>query len=460
MQSIRRRFSIILVVCSVIAVLLSALFVNITISNTFSDYMIDIQAKRDTRLVEYFQQVYKKDEKWTQSSGEEMMHEAYMSNYCLTLLDENKKVIWEMNPNDIKYKDHMTINGKEEEGVYTDNILEIKVNNKVVGYLMIGQYSPVLLSKEDIGFKSNINRSIIISVILTIAAVATISILISKQFSSPIKAVSDTSVNLSEGNYGARSNIKSNIKEINNLIYSINSLGEKLNSQDLLRKRLVSDISHEIRTPLNVLQNNLEAMVDGLVPTTTEKLNSLNDEVIRFGKLLNNLNALKELESEDIALHIEQVSIDKLISSVCDDFSVAAVEKNIQMSFYKEENKEYTLLGDTDRLKQVFINLISNAVKFTPENGRIWIDVKSDKDYIIVKVKDNGIGIKKEDLPFVFERMYRGDKSRNKIEGSGIGLTIVKRILTMHSATIEVDSKENKETTFTIRFKRNRNITK
>ena len=449
-----------MVVCSVIAVLLSALFVNITISNTFSDYMIDIQAKRDTRLVEYFQQVYKKDDQWSKSSGEEMMHEAYMSNYCLTLLDENKKVIWEMSPNDIKFKDHMTLNGMQEKGVYTDSTLEIKVNNKVVGYLMIGQYSPVLLSKEDIGFKSNVNRSIIISVILTIAAVATISILISKQFSSPIKAVSDTSVNLSEGNYEARSNIKSNIEEINKLIYSINSLGEKLNSEDLLRRRLVSDISHEIRTPLNVLQNNLEAMVDGLVPTTTEKLNSLNDEVIRFGKLLNNLNALKELESEEIDLHIEQVSIDKLISSVCDDFSVAAVEKNIQLVLNKEENKEYTLLGDTDRLKQVFINLISNAVKFTQRNGHVWIDVKSDKDYIIVQVKDNGIGIKKEDLPFIFERMYRGDKSRNKTERSGIGLTIVKRILTMHSATIDVDSKENKETTFTIRFKRGRNNVK
>ncbi|EKQ57199.1 histidine kinase dimerization/phospho-acceptor domain-containing protein, partial [Clostridium sp. Maddingley MBC34-26] len=81
-----------------------------------------------------------------------------------------------------------------------------------------------------------------------------------------------------------------------NLTESINSLGEKLNSQDLLRKRLVSDISHEIRTPLNVLQNNLEAMIDGIIPITTDKLNNLNDEVIRFGKLLNNLNSLKQIE--------------------------------------------------------------------------------------------------------------------------------------------------------------------
>lgn len=456
MQSIKKRLSLILIACSVIALLLSALLVNVTITNTFNKYMIDIQAKRDIRLKEYFQQIYKKNGKWTQTSGEEMMHEAYMNNYCLTLLDENKKIIWEMDPSEIKYKSHMTLNG-EEEGVYTDNILEINVDGKLAGYLIIGQYSPVLLSKEDISFKSNVNKSITVTVIITIVAASVISFILSKQFSSPIKAVSDTSVSLSKGNYDARSNIKSNIEEINNLIYSINSLGETLNSQDILRKRLISDISHEIRTPLNVLQNNLEAMVDGFVPVTTEKLNSLNDEVIRFGKLLSNLNALKELESEYSNLHMERVFIDKVISSVCDDFSVAAAEKSIQLIFNRENNKNYLVLGDIDRLRQVFINLVSNAIKFSNNKGKVWIDIKSDRDFIIVQIKDNGVGIKKEDLPFIFERLYRGDKSRNKIEGSGIGLTIVRKILTMHSATIDVYSKENKETTFTISFKRSIN---
>jgi two-component system sensor histidine kinase BaeS len=457
MQSIKKRLSIILISCSVIGLLLCTLFVNVIITNTFNNYMVDIQQKRDARLVEYFQQVYRKDGQWTKVSGEEMNHEAYMNNYCLTLLDSNKNVVWEMDHNDIKYKSFTTLNGKQEEGVYTDNTFEINVGGQIVGYLMIGQYSPVLLSKEDISFKSNINKSITASVIITIALVSLISFLLSKQFSSPIKAVSDTSVSLSKGNYEARSSVKSNIEEINNLIYSINTLGEKLNSQDLLRKRLISDVSHEIRTPLNILQNNLEAMVDGIVPATAEKLNSLNDEVIRFGKLLNNLNALKELESEDIELHMEQIEIDKLVSSVCEDFSVAASEKNLSIIINKEEDKKYFVLGDMDKLRQVFINLISNAVKFSKDDGKVLISIKNNKEFTIVQIKDNGAGIKKEDIPFIFERMYRGDKSRNKIEGSGIGLTIVKRILTKHSATIDVESKENKETIFTVHFKKNKN---
>jgi signal transduction histidine kinase len=412
--------------------------------------MENIQTQRNTRLVEYFQQVYKSDGGWNITSGEEMMHEAYMSNYCLSLLDDNKKVVWEMNHEDIQNKNHMTVNGKEETGVYTSNTFDINVNGKTVGYIIVGQYSPVLLSQEDISFKGQINKSIVFSGVLTLIVVALISLIISKQFSEPIKEVSKTSVSLSKGNYNSRSNIKSNIEEIRNLTESINDLGEKLNSQDVLRKRLISDISHEIRTPLNVLQNNLEAMIDGIIPVTTDKLNSLNDEVIRFGKLLNNLNSLKQIESDEIVLKLGRVNIGELISNVISDFNIAADEKNIKLIINKEEGKNFIVVGDYDKLKQVFINLISNAIKFNNINGTVWVNISSDINSVIIKIKDNGIGIKKEDLPYVFERMYRGDKSRHKIEGSGIGLTLVKKILTLHSGTIDVESKEDKETVFTV----------
>lgn len=457
-HSIRERLSIIIISCAVVAVLLSALIINITINNTFNKYMEDIQNKRNTRLVEYFQQVYKRDGKWDITSGEEMKHEAYMSNYCLTLLDENEKIVWGMNHDDIKDKSYKMMNIGKEEGVYTSNTFDINVNGKTVGQILVGQYSPVLLSQEDISFKTEINKGIIFSGVLTLVIVSIISLILSKQFSKPIKEVSNTSVNLSRGNYDSRSNIKSDITEIRNLTQSINSLGEKLNSQDLLRKRLVSDISHEIRTPLNVLQNNLEAMIDGIIPITTDKLNNLNDEVIRFGKLLNNLNALKEIESDEIVLNLGLVNMVELISTVISYFSIAADEQNIELIMNKEENKDFIVLGDYDNLKQVFINLISNGIKFTSINGTVWINLSSSINSVIIQINDNGMGIKKEDLPFVFERMYRTDKSRQKIEGSGIGLTIVKKILTLHGATINVESKENKGTKFTVYINKNSKI--
>ena len=453
MYSIRRKLSIILVASSVIAILLTALFVNLTINKIFNKYLIDNQKKRDVRIVEYFQEVYKRDGKWNKDAGTETIHEAYMSNYCLTLLNINKKEVWGMNPNDITEKAHQKLLNSKNNGEYTSKEYEIKSGENIVGYVTIGQYSPVLLSNDDVNFKVYVNISMVASVIVTLLITILISLYISKQFSIPIKAVSDMSVNLSKGDFNSRSYSKSNIVEIESLQTSINTLGEKLNAQDLLRKRLVSDISHEIRTPLNVLQNNLEAMIDEVFPVTTERLVSLDDEVIRFGKLLNNLNTLKEFESGEIPLTTEYIDVKEIIYSVCEDFSSVLKEKNITLNYNVDNKVNYIILGDKDKIKQVFINLISNAAKFNKNNGDIAVGISKNKSKIIINVKDNGIGIKKEDLSFIFERLYRGDKSRHEIEGNGIGLTVVKNILLRHSASIEVNSEMGKGSEFIIKFK-------
>ncbi|MBP2031723.1 signal transduction histidine kinase [Clostridium algifaecis] len=452
MHSIRRKLSIIILACSILAALLTAIFVNITINNKFNEYMVNNQNKRNDRIVQYFQELYKRDKKWTADSGSEMKHEAFMSNYCLTLLDSNKKLVWMMDPNDIKEKEHFnTLDSKK--GVFTTNTFSIKYDGNVVGYVQIGQYSSVLLSSDDVNFKLSINKGIIASIFFSLLIVIIISLYISKQFSVPIREVSNVSVKLSNGEYSSRTDVETDILEIEKLKSSINMLGEKLNHQDLLRKRLVSDISHEIRTPLNILQNNLEAMIDGIIPVNSEQLTGLNDEVIRFGKLLNNLNTLKRFEAETISINKEKVLLDELLSVLCDDFSIALKEKNIDLVYNIRPDKDYSIIGDSDKLKQVFINLLSNAVKFSNYGGKIWINLTRDKENIIVSIRDTGIGISREDLPFIFERLYRGDKSRNKIEGSGIGLTIVKDILTLHSASIAVESRVGKGSAFTIRFR-------
>lgn len=452
MHSIRKRLTLVLVFCTIAAILLSTLFVNLAVNNTFNKYISDNQVKRNQRIVDIFVEIYKRDGRWTESSGKEMQHEGYMSNYCITLLDENKREIWAMDPNEIKSMELPSGKNGNEKGEYKTTVLEIRNDAKVVGYISIGQFQPLLLSEQDINFKNSINKNIALSVLFTTIICIFVSLLFSKQFSNPIKEVSETSVDLSQGNYNSRSNIKSRVLEINNLIKSINILGERLKYQDNLRKRLISDISHEIRTPLNILQNNLEAMIDGIFPATTERLNNLNEEVVRFGKLLNNLNILKEFEEEKVSFNPETIFLDELISNVCQDFMIHSSNKNIKLHFSSEPEDKYKILGDKDQLKQVFINILSNSIKFTKEGGNIWVNLNHNKKYIIIKIKDTGIGIKKEDLPFIFERLYRGDKSRHEIEGSGVGLTIVKRILTLHSATIDVESEEGVGSCFTLSF--------
>ncbi|MEQ8197779.1 MAG: HAMP domain-containing sensor histidine kinase [Clostridiaceae bacterium] len=456
MQSIRKRMSILFVACSIAAIVIVAVFVNVTIIKKFDEYMIEIQNKRYENVVSYFQEVYKRDGKWSKNSGIELMHEAYMGNYYLTLLDENKNTVWGMDANEIKNNIKSTTMEVKSSGVYTSKRFEISVEGKTVGYVDIGQYSSVLMSEEDVNFKETINKSIGISSGIALIIVIGISLYFSKQFSEPIKEVANLSVSLSNGHFNIKSGVESNIEEIENLRGSVNVLAEKLRHQDMLRKRLVSDISHEIRTPLNVLQNNLEAMIDGIFPVTDERLISLNDEVVRFGRLLSNLEVLKEFESESIRLSFEEIALNDVLQGLYSDFYIAARNKNIRMNYYMKPDEDYTLTGDKDKLKQVFVNLMSNAIKFTESGGSVNINLYCNRKNIIVEFIDSGIGIKQEDLPFIFERLYRGDKSRHEIEGSGIGLTIAKNILNMHSANIEIESSEGKGTKFTIRFTKNK----
>ncbi|MDQ0975943.1 signal transduction histidine kinase [Neobacillus niacini] len=451
MQTINRRLSLLLVLSTVAAILLVTIFVNLTVSNKFNEYMIDIQNKRYERIVSYFEEAYRREGKWSSDTGIELMHEAYMGNYCLTLLDSSKEAVWGMDPDDLQTQIHIGEMSGHDSGVYTTKTFEIKANGKIVGFIDIGQYSSVLLSEEDLTFKSSINKSIIASGTLALIIIISLSLYFSKQFSTPIRAVANMSVRLSQGNFDTLSNLKSNITELEDLRKSVNILAGKLKHQDTLRKRLVSDITHEIRTPLNVLQNNLEAMIDGVLPVTNEGLNYLNEEVIRFGKLINDLNFLKEFESEGIKINYESIYLDHLISEICKDFYRAAQNKNCTIQFEIAPD-EYKINADKDKMKQVIINLLSNALKFSDSNGTILIKLYKEKNTIIMEVIDDGIGIKQEDLPFIFERLYRGDKSRSQIEGNGIGLTIVKNILELHNALIKVESEEGVGTKVKVYF--------
>jgi signal transduction histidine kinase len=210
--------------------------------------------------------------------------------------------------------------------------------------------------------------------------------------------------------------------------------------------QLTSDVAHELRTPLTCLQGNLEALIDGVWEPTAERLMSCHEETRRLTKLVEDLSALTRIEWQGIPLNRCDFDLSDLLRLVAGSFESAAAEKGIAISY--EKLPPLPVRADYDRVKQVFFNILSNAVKYTDKGGVVLrgrrLDRLSHPDYTQrceVTVADTGIGIPSEDLPHIFERFYRTDKSRSRATGgSGVGLTIAAAIVQAHGGTVRAES--------------------
>src|SRR5690625_3808536 len=222
---------------------------------------------------------------------------------------------------------------------------------------------------------------------------------------------------------------------------------------DKLRKDFISNVSHELRTPIALLRGYSEAIVDDIAESVEDKnelAQIIHDESVRMERLVNELLDIGRIEAGHIELNTEQVSVDAFIERIYKKFSGAAVEQGIELRLKKDITKDIAIF-DPDRIDQVFTNLISNALAHTKEGGYVRIDILSDEDVFYVEIEDNGSGIPEEDLPFIFERFYKADKSRKRSDskqGTGLGLAIAKHIITAHKGTISVKSEIDVGTTF------------
>lgn len=453
MRTIKYKLAVTIILSTLLSLLIAYVVINLNLNNRFNEYLLVNQEKRDERIVTTFRESYLRDNRWFRNSGRGVEREAEASNFTVKLMNWDRSIVWEMDPLEIVERERI-LNPDEAVSMeqYVSYELPIKVENQIVGLVEIGQFSPLIISREDENFLHSITVGILVSAFIAIFIIIFIAIMVARQLSDPIERISKTAYVLSTGNLKAREKLPADVQEIETLRQSINTLGEKLERQDLLRKRLITDVSHELRNPLNVLQTNLEAIIDGILPGTPERLHALNNEVIRFGKLIDNLNILKQFEAESFGTRMEELDMYELLRDVHMNFQGIAKDRALRIKLDYPRQQEIRVLGDRHSLYQVFSNLLHNAIKFTPRNGTILVRLTKDQHHCHIRVKDSGIGIPEEDLPYVFERFYRVDKSREQVEGSGIGLTIVNNILKLHGGRIDVTSTYGKGTTFLVRL--------
>jgi heavy metal sensor kinase len=237
-------------------------------------------------------------------------------------------------------------------------------------------------------------------------------------------------------------------EEIDELIVAFNQSLERMERLFDVQQRFLLDVSHELRTPLTVIKINVD-LIKKMGEADAESLTAIDSEVSRMTRLVNNLLLLAKAESGDVPFEMATLDLDTVVLDVYRQMKVVAGEK---VKLKLGEMDQIQIVGDRDRIKQVLLNLVGNAIQYTPQDGQVTLALQRTEKYAQIIVSDTGRGISEEDLPHIFDRFYRGEKSRKRDRntGFGLGLSISNWIVKNHNGRIEVTSQENRGTTFCV----------
>jgi two-component system OmpR family sensor kinase len=239
--------------------------------------------------------------------------------------------------------------------------------------------------------------------------------------------------------------------EVGQLIHAFNQTLHRLENLFNSQRRFLADVGHELRTPLTVIKGNVDLM-QRFGEADEESLTSIENEVDRLTRMVGDLLLLAQAESGKLPLDKHVVELDTLMLEALNQMNILAREK---VQLHLGEIDQVLVCGDQDRLKQVLLNLIGNAINYTPQGGTVTLSLGKDQEEAILTIKDTGQGIPEEDIPHVFERFYRAEKSRTRSrdgKGFGLGLSIAYWIVRNHEGHIDVESTEGEGTTFTVRL--------
>lgn len=298
-------------------------------------------------------------------------------------------------------------------------------------------------------FRSSFNEALIWAGAAAVLAGLTISLVISRKLAAPIHAMTVASQRISQGHYTERV-LEKGQDEIGRLALSFNAMAEKLEQTEAIRRQLIGDVSHELRTPLTIIQGSMEGVMDGVLPANDETFLQIHQEAGRLSRLVDDLQELSRVESDGLELNKRAVNVRDVVEFITKRFSRVYQEKSVNLLVELPDDLP-PVLADEDRLQQTLMNLVNNALQYTPAGGSVSITASADGTDMRIAVHDDGIGIPADHLEHIFDRFYRVDKSRSRGSGggSGIGLTIVKRLVEAHGGRVWAESQgEGSGTTF------------
>jgi len=328
----------------------------------------------------------------------------------------------------------------------------IRVGNQTVGYLLIE--GGMMFSRADESrLVQRLNRAAIVAAAIGGGLGLLIAVFLSISLGRPIRELTQAARQIRAGNLSQRVKVHGG-DEIGLLAETFNQMAEALEKAEQTRRTMTADIAHELRNPLAIQRAHLEALIDGVYPLSVASLQTILEQNHLLTRLVEDLRTLALAESGQLSLEKTVVGVKKLITRIIDTFQAQATERQIRLSLPDWSKDGIALLevsGDPIRLEQILGNLLSNALRYTPTGGEIKIGVEDVGEQVKIMVKDSGPGIPEADLPYIFERFYRADRSRSRSEGgSGLGLTIARNLAVAHGGWLEAANSSQVGAVFTL----------
>jgi len=303
-------------------------------------------------------------------------------------------------------------------------------------------------------FRASMFQSLGYAVTASVLVALLVSLFLSRRIVAPIRTLTDASQQIADGHYEKRVDVNGT-DEIAQLATRFNQMATQLEQVESMRRQLIGDVTHELRTPLTSIKGYMEGLVDGVLPSTPETFNQIHREADRLSRLVDDLQELSRVEAKAYSLDVRSMTVPNLVQTTVKRLSPQATAKRITLHSNLPADLP-PLQADEDRITQVLVNLVANAIQYTPEGGDVTISAARQANEILISVKDTGVGIPPEHLANLFTRFYRVDKSRSRNAGggSGIGLTIAKHLVEAHGGRIWVESKgDGQGSTFTFSLK-------
>ena len=328
--------------------------------------------------------------------------------------------------------------------------IPLEVDDATIGYLLPeGNYA--FTRENELSLLNRINHAVIIATVIAGVVALFIAFLLTDKLVKPIKVLTEAAQNLAEGKLSQRVEIHGN-DEIAVLGQTFNKMATALQQAEERRRSLTADIAHELRTPLAVQRAHIEAIEDGIYDLTLENLAPIEEQNRLLSRLVEDLRVLALADTGELTLEKSQVDLVTLTQDIVKRFQAQAQEHKVTIRVKSEEPSLVNYV-DSQRIEQILHNLLSNALRHSPESTQIEINLLKEKDNILLSIRDHGAGIPSEALPHIFERFYKTDKSRNRLEGgTGLGLSIAKKLAQAHGGDIKATNHQEGGAIFTIKL--------